>query len=67
MTNIADPDQQSDLGLHSFVSPTSPNTKIFRYKTFKTLCIIFSERNILTWFLKVKKISAVFWNGLVDG
>ena len=40
---------------------------VLRYTTFKTVCKIFREKNILTWFLKVKKILAVFWNFVVTG
>ena len=59
MTNSEEP-EQSVLGLHSFVSPMSPNTQIFTVDNIITLCKIFRESNILTWSLKVKKTLSAF-------
>ena len=51
-------EEQSDQGLHCFLSVLI--LRFSWYRTLQKLCIIFRERNILTWFLKVKNILAVF-------
>ena len=51
----------TDRGLHCFVSPMCPKTKIvLAYNTLKIMHNILKKRNILTLFMEVKKILAVF-------
>ena len=65
MTNSEDPDQtalkeQSDQGLHCFVSPFCPSTYILTvYSTLKIMHYILREK-YLDMVSKIQKILAVF-------
>ena len=48
------------MGLYSYGSPVSPNSQSFSEETILNIMQNVLERNILTWFLKFKRISAVF-------